>query len=232
MLSLARNNRSALLDPATMISLAQRTFTIFFQHFASSDVSLDSDSNWAFQRVNASLPTDLTVPSPEALTSRNLTLAPTLSTPGLTAPVALIRVTRPAEILEMSPVAVYLSLSILSILLVTTVLIMALKTRYFIALSDSPVETFADVAALVANSEQYLRLARERGLAALQDEKDFSTRLGWFRYRHDGGDGGGGGGGRDGDIRWGIELVDDETVEWLEKEEVEELRGAAARRKR
>lgn len=75
--------------------------------------------------------------------------------------------------------------------------------------------TFTDIAALVAGSERYLSLARERGAAGLQDSKDFSTRLGWFRNGS-------------GEVRWGIELVNDDNgdgdaVQWLSAEEVKAL---------
>jgi hypothetical protein len=203
MLSLANNDRTALLDPNRLVSLAQRTFTTFFQHFASSGVSVDGDGGWVYQRVNASLPSDL-MPPYDYL---NITVAPTKSS-GLTKPVVSVQVTRPVEMLHMSPIAVWLSISILAWLLVTTVLIMVVKKRYFSPLRRG-VNTFADIAIMVASSERYLSLAKERGMAELQDKKDFSTRLGWFWTSS-------------GEARWGIELVDD-SVEWLSEEEVKAL---------
>lgn len=201
-LSLADNNHTKLLDPGNLVKLSQQAFTVFFQHFASSNLSINGDGGWVYQRVNSSLPADLGAPFDD-----NITPAPSKSS-GLTKPFVSIQVTRPVEMLHMSPIAVWLSVSILAWLLIITVLIAIVKKRYFSPLLRG-VDTFADIAIMVASSERYLSLAKARGMAKLQDQKDFNTRLGWFRTSS-------------GEVRWGIEL-DDDSVDWLSHDEVKAL---------
>lgn len=48
-----------LLNTTVRADLASEAFTVFFfQHFVSSNVSLDTGS-WAYQSINASVPLDL-----------------------------------------------------------------------------------------------------------------------------------------------------------------------------
>ena len=63
--------------------------------------------------------------------------------------------------LVMSQVAVYLFITILFILLLTTVAIMTFKNRGFEPLLR-PIQSFADVAVLVASSDWYLELLERR----------------------------------------------------------------------
>lgn len=186
MLSLANNDTQALLDPEALSNLAQKTFSTFFQHFASNNVTIDS-GGWVYQRTNDTLPVDLGVA--QGVTAGR---APAASSQ-VTDTMASVVVSRPVEMLRMSPIAVALCLVILGWLIVTTVLIIILKGRYFSPLLRG-VDTVADVAVMVAGSERLLQFAKEKGAAALQNDKSFKTRLGWFRTST-------------GEVRWGIELV-------------------------
>lgn len=197
MLTMANNSKSNFSDPDIYISLAQKTFSTFFQHFASSNLTANGDGGWVYQRINATMP-DLDGGSSETTPKRS-----TDSTTQVT-----VTVDRPVEILRMSAIAVFLSLVILVWLLVTTILIMIVKTRYFSPIIRK-INTVADLAILVAGSDHYLALARKRGMDGLQDRKDFQTHLGWFRRAN-------------GEVRWGIELVD-ENVDWLTEKEVAAL---------
>lgn len=77
------------------------------------------------------------------------------------------------------------------------------------------VECLADVLLMVAGSDGLLQLVHERGVEGLK-KSDVITRLGWFRDRR-------------GIVRWGIEIVDAEGVEWIdgpeESVEDEEVNG-------
>ncbi|KAK5095423.1 hypothetical protein LTR70_003587 [Exophiala xenobiotica] len=204
----------------SMLSLAQndttRTFSTFFQHFASMDVALDGDGGWVYQKANATLPADLGEPTSVAIDSA----APKAMVDGSGAHSILSQSTnatttisteRPIEILRMSPLAVGLCLGILIWLVVTCLLVLILKKRYFSPLLRK-VESVADIAVLVAGSERLLRFAEEKGPIALQADKTFKTRLGWFRTSA-------------GEVRWGIELVEP-GVQFLTEAEAHRLLSA------
>ncbi|KAH7314105.1 hypothetical protein BKA65DRAFT_557747 [Rhexocercosporidium sp. MPI-PUGE-AT-0058] len=205
MLQLAQNNQESLLNHTKLQELAEITFTTFFQHFASQNVLLDGSGGWVFQRANETLPVDLPPPDTQYDASKvgpaRVAMA---ASPSITATVS-----QPVEILRMSPVAVWLCIVILAWLIITTIAILVLKNRYFSPLLRG-VDTIADVAMMVAGSERYLELARREGASGLRADKTFRTRLGWFRT----------GGG---EVRWGIELADDEEVQFLSEEEVKLL---------
>lgn len=193
MYSLAGRDPRALLNASLQEELAKNTFTTFFQHFVSSNLSLET-GGWAYQPINASLPADLgkAWTLGENGTYEYLPNPTTVSTTNRT---AIARVETPVEILDMNPVAVWLSAGILIWLIATTVVIAALQRRYLRNL-DRNIECIGDVLVLVAGSERLLQLVRERGPEALEkDGKGIATKLGWFED----------GGGR---RRWGIEVVD------------------------
>lgn len=52
MYSLAGKDPSALVDPATFTKYASQTFSTFFQHFASNNISLSTGS-WAYQPIKS-----------------------------------------------------------------------------------------------------------------------------------------------------------------------------------
>ncbi|KKY13809.1 hypothetical protein UCDDS831_g08634 [Diplodia seriata] len=120
MFSLAKKDPKALLNASAMEALANKTFSTFFQHFVSSNLSMDAGS-WVYQPIGAQLPPDtgplqwngnLTVvdrPDPHPLPPTNRT--------------AVVEVSTPVEMLRTNAVAVWLSVAILIWLVGTTVLV-------------------------------------------------------------------------------------------------------------
>jgi hypothetical protein len=107
------------------------------------------------------------------------------------------------ELLAMNETATWLSLGILFFLIIIlVVLIVSLQIVYPSTSMQRPVECLADVLSMVAGSDTLVRLAHERGEEGLE-KSGVMTRLGWFRDRR-------------GVVRWGIEVVDAEGIEWLD----------------
>ncbi|KAB2572605.1 hypothetical protein DBV05_g8761 [Lasiodiplodia theobromae] len=135
MYAMSNKDPQRLLDPDTHRALAERTFATFFQHFVSSNVSLDTGS-WAYQPINASLPSDMlcnfTDPSRNASYER--ALHPNSSTPRQ----AVVQVSTPVDLLEMNTVAVALSVAILIWLVIITAVVSSVQRH------PSPVSTPAD----------------------------------------------------------------------------------------
>ena len=120
------------------------------------------------------------------------------------------------NILVMNETATWLSLAIIFLLIVILIiLIVSLQVVYPSTSMQRRVECLADVLFMVAGSDDFLQLVHERGVEGLK-KNDVITRLGWFRDRR-------------GIVRWGIEIVDAEGVEWVdgpeESVEDEELEG-------
>jgi hypothetical protein len=120
------------------------------------------------------------------------------------------------EILVMNETATWLSLAIIFLLIVILIiLIVSLQIVYPSTSMQRHVECLADVLFMVAGSDSLLRLMHERGVEGLK-KSDVITRLGWFRDRR-------------GIVRWGIEIVDAEGLEWTdgpeESVEDEEVNG-------
>ncbi|KAL1615624.1 hypothetical protein SLS54_008891 [Diplodia seriata] len=184
---------TAFINATTFEHFAQKTFATFFQHFVSSNISLDT-GGWAYQVVNATLPADLgkaqdtdAPPAPAVHVNYSLPHSRTNRT-------ADVLVSAPVEVLEMNAVAVWLSAGILAWLIVATVVVGARQRRYLRNL-DRNVDCLADVLVMVAGSERLLRLVAERGPDGLDGEMGVFTKLGWFV------DG-------EGRRRWGVEVVD------------------------
>ncbi|KAF4536873.1 uncharacterized protein LTHEOB_11880 [Lasiodiplodia theobromae] len=110
MYAMAKKDPQKLLDPDVHRNLTERTFTAFFQHFVSSNVSLDT-GRWAYQPINASLPSDLLCDFTDSglNASYERALHPNSSTPRQ----AVVQVSTPVDLLEMNTVAVALSVAIL-----------------------------------------------------------------------------------------------------------------------
>lgn len=192
MYTLANKDPEALLDLATFKILAEKTFSTFFQHYVSSNVSMDSGS-WAYQTINASLPADLG-PGIDIHTGNGSESQEPLQFPSNTSRTATVQVSRRVELLQMNAAAVWLSVAILIWLIATTVIIAAAQRRYSRSLIRN-VECVADVLVLIAGSENLLRVVQEKGFEGLKRDGDqLMTRLGWFE-------------GSDGEVRWGVEVV-------------------------
>lgn len=205
MLSLVDNDPKALLDVETLTAAANKTFGTFFQHFVSSNVSLDGAGGWAYQRVNATLPLDLASVYPGQY---NVTTSAPSASSEHTNATTILTVSQPIEILRPSPLAVWLYVCILAWLILTALLITFTKRSYFSPLLRRT-DRIVDVALMVAGNERYLALAREKGATGSQADKNFRTKLGWFRTGQ-------------GEVRWDIELCD-VGVEFLSEEEVSKL---------
>ncbi|KAJ4353174.1 uncharacterized protein N0V89_004900 [Didymosphaeria variabile] len=211
MLALAGNNPESLLNYSILEATAQKTFTVFFQHFASNNVSLNDTGNLVFQKPDEDLPADLG-PGYNSASSGgddNYTFVSQLKATPMAEPTTTLTMSEPIEMLRMSPIATWMSVAILAWLVVTSILLLVCKDRYFSPLLRS-VDTVADVGILIAGSDAYLELARNKGASCLRADKHFRTRLGWFRTRS-------------GNIRWGLEIADSNAVEFLTDVEVKAL---------
>lgn len=189
MLSLVDYDHEALLDPDTLQSTAQRTFTALFQNYASNNVSYTS-GGYVFQSPNEALPSDLDTPVP----SNNNKRADTSSSDSS----ITLHVQRPVELLKMSKAAAWICMLILGYLIVATVILTVASRRYTRMLLRK-IDSIADVIVLMAGSDKLLKEAREKSKAQLKADRVTKAKLGWFT-------------GADGTQRWGIELVgtDDE----------------------
>ncbi|KAK1146420.1 hypothetical protein N8T08_003207 [Aspergillus melleus] len=209
MYSLAGKDPSALIDPDTFTKYASQTFSTFFQHFASNNISLETGS-WVYQPINASLPHDL-APAVDSIFT---------STPKLVATQDVIHpisqtnrtvtasATRRVELMRMNDVAVWLSIGILGWLILTTAVV-ALLQRRFLGRMMRNVECPGDVLVMIAGSDNLIRVVREiqAGRVSTADTGYLRTRLGWFLDQK-------------GEARWGIELerqiLDGPEVEWVD----------------
>ncbi|KAB8203823.1 hypothetical protein BDV34DRAFT_227101 [Aspergillus parasiticus] len=196
MYTMANKNPYALLDPVTLNTLAEKTFTTFFQHFASNNVSLETGS-WSFQKINASLPADLGIAvkiNNSVLTNESATQQDVIHPISHTNRIAQVNVSSRVEVLKMNSVAVWLSISIMGWLILTTAVVAIFQKRYFGTLVRG-VECLGDVLLLIANSPNLLQVVAHLQSEPLTEDayKRLQTRLAWFI------DG-------DGKLRWGIEM--------------------------
>ncbi|EAW15029.1 DUF3433 domain-containing protein [Aspergillus clavatus NRRL 1] len=202
MFSMARQDPSALLDIDTFQSMAQKTFSTFFQHFVSNNVSMIT-GGWAYQSINASLPPDLGLAMEDAYSASGASRARLSDYQDVRQPVShtnrtvVAKVSRRVELLQMNTVALGLSIGILAWLMIVTIVIAVLQRQYLGSLIRN-IECLGDVLVLVAGSDKLVRVVREINRGALkQDELDnLHARLGWFVDTQ-------------GRLRWGIEVEED-----------------------
>ena len=198
MYALADKDPEALLNYTTLVSHANRTFQTFFQQFVNSKLSL-IDGGWAYQKLDDRSLEGLGRPVDENGTAIAERVYPqTLDANRSIAASVSHRI----RVLHMNPVATYLSAAIIIWLIATAACITCLQRRYTsFMLRD--VELIAEVLVLVAGSDNLLHLVQERGLA-LKRDKEVRTMLGWFKRR-------------DGEVRWGVEIVGGpNAVEWVD----------------
>ncbi|PVI08697.1 hypothetical protein DM02DRAFT_9443 [Periconia macrospinosa] len=196
----ANKDAASLLDANVLRQQTEHTFTTFFQHFVSSDVSLQS-GGWAYQPIGANLdglgkPRDTTPPqiAPNGEPAVPVSKLPTRDTePHFNAKVA-----KQVEVLRMSPMAFVVCVVLLSWLLATLVVVAVSERLYFRGLIRN-VESIADVLVLVAGSERFLELVREGDVQRLQTDQKIKTRLGPFRDSK-------------GRVRRGIDIVEDGEI--------------------
>lgn len=204
MYMMAKEYSTTLLDQKTLETLAQKTFTTFFQHYVSNNISTTA-GGWAYQPINASLPPDLapavnqTMPPHQdnQLVPQQDILHPISHTNRT----VVTELSHRVEMLQMNGPAVWISISILAWLILTTVAVAALQKQYFGNLIRN-VDCLGGVLILIAKSDRLMQIVREMQTGQLEesDLQRFRTRLGWFV------DG-------DGERRWGIEMDDMFTKE-------------------
>ncbi|KAB8232676.1 DUF3433 domain-containing protein [Aspergillus alliaceus] len=210
MYSMANKDPSALIDPTVFTRYASKTFSTFFQHFASSNISMERGS-LAYQPINASLPSDL----PPAVTDVTLMEdAPLADQQDVIHPIShtnrtvVVRVSKQIELLQMNAVAIWLSVSILAWLIIATVTVTIFHRQYLRRLVRN-VECLGDVLVLTAGSESLVHVIQEiqAGRIAESEKSRLFARLGWFQ------DG-------DGKARWGVEMAEGDMtrpgVQWLD----------------
>jgi hypothetical protein len=207
MLSLANNDKRALLDPKTFIEKANTVFGVFFKHWASENVTM-GHGGLAYQPIGATLPPHLgKVVSGNTAANEGYNGTSASSTPQM----AQVVIHMPVEQLIMSPAAVYLSLIVLVFLCLTTIVIYAFYRNRFKALPRD-VDTLASVLGFVYGSERLLEWVGgkkdsgalgDKAASPQADEKMIKARFGPFET-----------GTRS---RWGVELVDNVELEPLVK---------------
>lgn len=212
MYSMANKDPQALLNPDRYLTLAQKTFTTFFQHFVSNNISLET-GGWGYQRINASLPDTLGPVVEIANTYLTETRAKAATYQDDLHPIShtnrtvAAQVSQRVELLRMNAVAVWLSVGIMAWLILTTIVIATFQKRYFGRLVRN-VECLGDVLVLIAGSTNLLQVVREiqAGQLAPEEYEHLQTRLGWFVDV-------------DGALRWGVEMEeafrDGPGVQWV-----------------
>ncbi len=111
-------------------------------------------------------------------------------------------ITEHIEVLSMNEVATWLSLAILFLLMIILVtLIAAFQIVYPRTSMVRHVECLADVLAMVAGSDELVKLVDEDGIEGME-KAAVKTRLGWSRDKR-------------GVVKWGVEVVDG-NVEWFD----------------
>lgn len=219
MYTLAGKDPKALLDPTTFTTLAEKTYTTFFQHFVSKNLSVET-GGWAYQKINASLPSGL---GPVVDLVDDYLPGTTASSYQDTDPVSTTnrtvsaQIAQRVELLTMNAVAVWLSIAIMIWLILTTIVVAILQRRYFGSLVRN-VECLGDVLVLIAGSANFLQVVREieSGQLMAGTYEELRTRLGWFVDE-------------DGGLRWGIEMEerygDGPGVHWASEPEFSKERG-------
>lgn len=207
MLSLANGSHEALLDPLVLESTAQRVFEVMFQHFAHSDLDMKSGGH-VYQNPSETLPVDMDGPTTTATSKARdrrqqlqFSTIPSTINPTYVPDTVEVEVRREVEVLRMSTAAAIVCMSILAYLIVTSVILVT-ATRRYNKLLPSEIDSVADVAVLVAGSERLLELARQGALQhdrQLKSDPKSLAKLGWFN-------------GADGELRWGIELVENKKM--------------------
>lgn len=207
MLALANNSKEALLNPDTVIALANQTFGVFFKHFVSGNVTSAFGGN-AYQPIGEKLPWSMgpvvEFPGqPDVERYQSFLGIPNTTLSEL--PLVNVTIQIPVEQLVMSQVAVFLCSSLLVFLILVTVVMYTANHGHCKKLPRD-VDTLASALAFVHGSEKLLAWAETAPRTKPWYKTLFSrssdpaaaatmARIGPFT-------------GSDGVERWGIELVD------------------------
>jgi hypothetical protein len=197
MYTMVGKDPKALLNYTTLTTNANRTLQTFFQHFVQNGLSM-STGGYVFQPIDDQTMRDIG----RAIDANNASISQPVYPAFQEGRIAMATVTNRIQILYLNQVATFLSVGILIWLIGTAVVILCLQRRYTRSMMRN-VELIADVLVLVAGSDNFLTLVQERGMALKRDKK-ICTKLGWFK-------------GRDGEVRWGVEVVGGRNaVEWVD----------------
>jgi hypothetical protein len=211
MLALVNNSKHALLDAGKFMDVANQTFGIFFKHFASDHVAIDSGGG-AYQLSGEKLPWSLGPVGGRLLGSSSPSVFHIAGDQGAlglenrtapSSPYVDATIHIPVEQLVMSSVSVYLCLSLLGFLLLVTAVMYVVNHGRMKELPRS-VDTLASTLAFVYGSEKLLAWTAtapktQPWYKALfsnnSDTPQPKARIGHFTSS-------------DGVERWGIELID------------------------
>ena len=177
MLSMVGNDQTALLDPDTLSRLANKTFSTFFQHYASSNVTRET-GGWTWQRINETLPAELGKPGNYGKRDESSTLARRASAGN----VANVTITKLVVLLKTSRTAFWISAIILEWLILTAAATALLSCSY-IGYFEKRIDTVADVLALVVSSDELLELIKTNDPDDLKRNWSVRTQLGWLITR-------------------------------------------------
>lgn len=194
MYNLAGQDVEALLNYTKLVDFANLTFQAFFQQFVSTGLSLDN-GGYVYETVNGEAIAGL---------SSRIHGNSTANVRRETSTTESIEATtsHSVQILHMNTIASYISVGILTWLIMTTFIVICLQRKYTGGLLRD-VQLIADVLVLVAGSDNFLELIEQKGVA-LKKSRDIKTMLGWFQDR-------------DGQTRWGIEVVGGrQAVDWVD----------------
>jgi hypothetical protein len=193
---LAEKNPEALLNYTILATYADRTFQTFFQHFVNSKLSLDKGGpvyqpigDNSMESIGPPLENGTVVAAPKyPVLNTSRTITASMS--------------HRIRVLHMNVIATYLSTAILIWLIFTTLVVLCLQRKYT-RFMNRDVQLIADMLVLVAGSDNLLELVAQKGVE-LKKSKDIQTMLGWFQ-------------GRDGQVRWGVEVVGGRNaVTWVD----------------
>jgi hypothetical protein len=194
-------NSVALLEPEVLLRESQKVFTVFFQHFASRNVS-PRTGGWTYQPIGSQLQVSPPVPddwTPVYMPNKHnapkfedVPLSNTQREADATLSISI-------QILQINPIAFWISTTIMAWLLLTIVVFLLAQRTYLGGMMRN-VECIADLLVLIAGSDRLLNLIKERGIEKLIEEDKVKTR---FRWVQDSG----------GVMRWRLELIEDTEVE-------------------
>jgi hypothetical protein len=202
MLVLANKDPKAMANDTLFSTMVNQVYQTFFQYFVSAYNTLENPS-YAYQRVGAKLPADIGTRIVIDFDNARMQVGEPITYPdSQTNSTTEATVLREVEVLMLNKVATGLCIGVLGLLILFTIVFACIQ-RSFLRPLHRNVECVADVMVLLAGSKRLLALVGKLEGEEFEAVADKRLRLGWFKTR-------------DGEVRWGIELVGDDEVEWVE----------------
>jgi hypothetical protein len=190
---------TALLDADVLAKTSQKIFSIFFQHFVTSNMSRESGS-YVYQPRGVELKVNPPMSSNPIQHTPDGSLAPKFEdVVRNTNETTTATIHTQVEVLQMNFVAFWIATSILIWLIITIIILASVQRKYYGGMMRN-IECIADVLVLIAGSERLLEVIREKGFDAIVKEDKLLTRMGWFRDP-------------DGTMRWRIDVVEEKQVQ-------------------